>query len=378
MKIIFLTFTNAFLVIVGLVFLMISPTSIAQNDKSLATFPPPLISTPLDLKTRLTRIGIGSCFAPQLEHGIWNSVLSAEPDLFLFMGDNVYAESESEDLLLPELKNAYRMLGEVKPFIQLLKKSPIMTTWDDHDYGMNDAGASWKARIQAETLYEHVWAVNDERKKHPGVYYARIFGSNGQRVQIIMLDTRFFRSELLSSPPEKREQWGKFAPSEALDKTMLGADQWDWLKSELEKPAELRLIVSSIAIVQDVHNMEGWRTLPAERRKLFNLITKTDAKGVVLLSGDRHFSGIYREQQGVSYPLTEFMSSSMNLPITGSLSDRYHTEPEPRRITEPFMEENFGMLLVDWQKRLLTLQIRDKTGAVVRNSTLNIDLLQPR
>jgi alkaline phosphatase D len=366
------------LVTISLVFLMTSPLSKANDNESLATLPPPLISIPLNLEARLTRIAIGSCFAPQLEHGIWNAVLSAKPDLFLFMGDNVYSESESDNVQLPDLKNAYRMLGEVKPFSQLLKQYPIMTTWDDHDYGMNDAGASWKARTQAETLYQHVWAVNDERKGRSGVYYARTIGPKDQRVQIIMLDTRFFRSELLTSPPEKRGQWGKFAPSEASDKTMLGLDQWDWLKKELEKPAELRLIVSSVAIVQDVHNMEGWRTLPAERRKLFNLIIETDAKGVVLLSGDRHFAGIYREQQGVSYPLTELMSSSMNLPITGSLADRYRTEPEPRSITEPFMDENFGMLLIDWQKGLLKLEIRDKSGEVVRDSSLKIDSLRPQ
>lgn len=367
--------TLAFIIGFTCVFLFNAGNVIWASTDAL---PEPLISAPLDKKMRLSRIAIGSCFAPQLEHDIWNAVLKSEPDLFLFMGDNVYAESESEDLLLPALKSGYKMLSEVKPFKKLLEQHPVMTTWDDHDYGMNDAGANWIARAQAEALYEHVWAVNDERKHRPGVYYARTFGPPGQRVQVIMLDTRYFRSDLLAAPAEKREQWGKYAPSEDPQATMLGAHQWNWLKTQLESPAEIRLIVSSVAIVQDVHNMEGWRTLPLQRKKLFDLIAQTGAAGVVLLSGDRHFAGIYQEHQGVAYPLTEFMSSSMNLPISGPLADRYRNEPEPRRLTDTFMDENFGLLSIDWQKETLTLEIRDKSGVVVRNSIISINSLRPQ
>ena len=39
--------------------------------------------------------------APQLDHRIWDRVVAEDPDLFLFLGDNVY---ESEERSEPELR----------------------------------------------------------------------------------------------------------------------------------------------------------------------------------------------------------------------------------------------------------------------------------
>lgn len=340
--------------------------------------PPPIDSRQIDLSKTLTRIAIGSCFAPQLEdHRIWNSVAATKPDLFLYLGDNVYQSEEIPDTDLPHLKEAYNLLGASEPFQALRKDVSVMVTWDDHDYGMNDAGASWVARLQAETLHEHVWehGPGDARKSRPGVYYAKTFGAAGKRVQVIMLDTRYFRSDLTLA--EDRKRYGKFAPTNDTSKTMLGEAQWRWLEAELKKEADLRLIVSSVALVQDDHTMEGWRTLPHERRRLYDLIANTGAKGVVVLAGDRHFSGFYRETQGVPYPITEFMSSSMNLPITGAATERFKNEAEPRKLGASYMPANFGVIEIDWKARRLSLQVLDAGGEKQRDMVVELDQLQP-
>jgi len=349
-----------------------------QTFAAGAPLPPPIPLLDIDLSKVIDRVALGSCFAPQLDGKIWQSVQATKPDLFLFLGDNVYSSDEQPDADLPFLKEAYQLLGEVPSFSALRAQVPMMVTWDDHDYGMNDAGASWMARAEAEALHEHVWAQSesDPRRTRDGVYYSNIVGPKHQQVQVIMLDTRFFRSDL--KPASDRDRYGKFEPSNDPEKTMLGKDQWDWLADQLEKEADLRLIVSSVAVVADQHNMEGWRTLPLERTKLFNLIASTGANGVVFLSGDRHFSGFYSQNDNVPYPLLEFMSSSMNLPITGKTADRYRDEDEPRKITPSVMEANFGTLDIDWQQRSVVFSIRGSSGKVVVSHQIKLDELRPK
>ena len=65
------------------------------------------------------------------------------------------------------------------------------------------------------------------------------FGPDGRRVQIILLDTRFFKDNYKKDPRPKEErlQAGKVG-AYLLDndpaKTMLGDDQWRWLVQQLK------------------------------------------------------------------------------------------------------------------------------------------------
>jgi alkaline phosphatase D len=99
---------------------------------------------------------------------------------------------------------------------------------------------------------------------------------------------------------------------------MLGEAQWAWLAERLREPADLRLVVSSIQVLAEGHGWERWGNLPGERARLFDLIGATGANGVVLLSGDRHIGGLYREPAGVPYPLTEITSSGINQVFPGN------------------------------------------------------------
>ena len=140
------------------------------------------------------------------------------------------------------------------------------------------------------------------RRSYPGVYGAwMIGGEDGKRVQIIMLDTRFFRSELKKSDEPGAHGKERYIPDPDPSKTMLGTDQWNWLEGELEKPADLRLLVSSIQVIADGHGWEGWKTLPAERDRLYALIEETNADNLIVLSGDRHSAALYRKDGVIDY-----------------------------------------------------------------------------
>ena len=122
---------------------------------------------------------------------------------------------------------------------------------------------------------------NSARRRREGVYHAEVFGPPGRRVQIILMDTRYFRGPLLRNPV-KGPDAGKYIPNTDRSVTMLGPAQWAWLSDQLSRPAELRLLISSIQVLAQDHGWERWMTLPHERTKLFNLIRSTGAEGVLM------------------------------------------------------------------------------------------------
>lgn len=303
-------------------------------------------------------------------------------DAFLLLGDNVYGDNYSNEYGLPELKKAYATLAASKPFAALRAKTPIIPVWDDHDYGRNDAGASFPQRTIAERLFENAWALaaDDPRRQRDGVYHAQIIGNEaGKLVQIILLDTRFFRSDLL--PTDDRNVPGKerFLPDSTPDKTMLGDAQWRWLKGELEKPADVRLLISSIQIIADGHGWEAWRTLPLEREKLYDTIGAAGAESIILLSGDRHAGAIYKHDLRLPYPLYEITSSALNAPVSiwRAQNNDTSTEAGPYRISDMYYEVNFGVVDIDWQAQSIDIQLLGADGETVRHQMIDMDELRP-
>ena len=151
-----------------------------------------------------------------------------------------------------------------------------------------------------------------------------------------------------------------YVPDPDPIRTMLGAAQWAWLEGELKKPAELRLLVSSIQVLAEGHGYEKWGNFPAERQRLFSLIADTKANGVVIVSGDRHVGALYRQTDGVPYPLFELTSSSLNRPATNM-----RDELDASRLGGLFDQANFGLVLIDWAHQAVRLELHDVDGRVV-------------
>ncbi|ADM09024.1 putative phosphodiesterase/alkaline phosphatase D [Parvularcula bermudensis HTCC2503] len=327
----------------------------------------PMLSKPLPPETRLTRIAFGSCLKQEDDQSIWQTVEASDPDLFLFIGDNVYGDIYSGDPAMPELRSAYNTLAKSTPFASLRANVPVMAVWDDHDYGLNDAGGTFALKYGTEALFEEAWALpaDDPRRARDGVYTSDIVGPSGERVQIILLDTRFFRDDLL--PTDQRNAPGKerYLPDPDRSKTMLGEAQYAWLVKELQKPADLRIIVSSIQVIAEGHGWEAWNTLPAERQRLYDTIGASGAEHVILLSGDRHAGGLYKTHRALPYPLYEITSSSLNAPasVWRAQSGETRMEAGPNRLGPMMYEANFGLIDIDWSRRMVTLSLADATGA---------------
>lgn len=305
-----------------------------------------------------SRILFGSCLKQNDPSPIFETMLEHRPELLLFLGDNIYADTFD----MGEMKAKYEVLGAKPDFQKLRAACPVHATWDDHDYGVNDGGAEYTPRDEAQRIFLDFWgdAADSPRRTRPGVYESAIYGEPGRRVQVLMLDTRYFRGALKKG--EKR-LGGSWVPSEDPTITMLGEAQWAWLEKEFMKPAEVRLVVSSIQFVASAAGQETWANLPLEQKRLYDLIAKTKANGVIVLSGDRHWAELSVECEGVPYPIWDLTSSSFN-----QLHERgTPTENTKRGLPQTWHRENFGEIAIDWkgEETVVQLRVRNLEGKPV-------------
>lgn len=326
----------------------------------------------LDPDMLLTRIGVGSCFNQNRPGGLLDTAMRTKPQLFLFMGDNVYGDTRAPDL--DELVAAYAAALARPDYRRFRASMPIAAVWDDHDFGLNDAGVTYAYKDRSRPLFFDFWDVPESsaRRRTGGIYDAFTTGPVGARVQTILLDTRSFRDDW--TPTDERGAPGKEAYVENPDpsRTILGAAQWAWLEAQLMQPADIRIIVTSYQLVVDGQGYECWRLFPAERARFYALLAKTRANGVVLLSGDRHRAGIYRETRGLPYPLIEMTASAINMGWTGE----HREEAGPNRLGPTISANNVGLVTLDWDKKLIGLQIIDGADRVVLSHDVSMSALR--
>ena len=330
-----------------------------ENPKFSVLFPGET-SFPFELNKPaepLEHIVFGSCL-DVTDHPMLNRTLTLPMDLFLFMGDNIYADTTD----MAVMRAKYQALGQ-STFVQGLRsRVPILATWDDHDMGLNDGGSDYSMRPQAQKEFCD-WLnepAGSRLRLQEGVYQSRIFGPAGKRIQVIMLDTRYFRSPLTRVSKENGKDGGTAVPTEDTSTTMLGAAQWSWLEGELRKPAELRLIVSSIQFAAEACGSESWANFPHEQKRLVDLIRSSEAKGALFLSGDRHWCEMSSLTEGAPYPLYDLTASSMT-----QVHPRGKPTPNKNRvIPQTWHQPSVGTLDIDWSRpnTPLTLRIIDVDG----------------
>ena len=317
----------------------------------------------------VSRILFGSCTKQDRPMPIFQTIVKQSPDLFIFLGDNIYGDTEDMDVL----RAKYAKLDSNAGFSKLRSLCPILATWDDHDYGVNDGGASYAKRVESQRIFVDFWKdpKDSPRRQRPGVYDSRSFGPKGKRLQVILLDTRYFRSPLKKG---ERRVGGPYYPDNDASKTMLGKDQWQWLEQQLREPADIRIVATSIqAIAQDA-GQETWSNLPRERDRLFKLIADTKANGLFFISGDRHWSELSATSEHTPYAFYDLTASSFNqLHKRGT-----PTENRYRHLPKTYHKENFGAIEIDWNKSnpTISLQIRDMVGKTVFSKQLDLSALQ--
>jgi len=298
-------------------------------------------------KSEVTKIAFGSCGHEDHPLPIFDIVVKHNPDLFIFLGDNIYGDTDDMDTL----RIKYDMLTSKPTFQNLKQNVPIIATWDDHDYGRNDAGNTYPYKEEAKEIFLEVFEepADSERRKRPGIYTSYYHELDDKILQVIMLDTRTFRDDLKAYNGEADEDKRYFYPLDYTPHTssepnFLGDAQWKWLEEELNKPADLRLIGSSTQFSIEYNGYEAWINFPHEQQRFIDLIKKTRASGVLFISGDVHYAEISKMEEPELYPLYDVTASGLS-------SKWYFATPNKNRIEGPIMDNHFGLITIEWSHK---------------------------
>ncbi|GAB2224792.1 hypothetical protein Droror1_Dr00005569 [Drosera rotundifolia] len=354
----------------------------------------------------ISRIAFGSCSNQSAPQPTWNAIIDFSPELFIWMGDNIYGDNKrpfrlfgrertigpwknvprfyptSED----EMSSKYQKAKNNPGYSRLRNISKVIGTWDDHDYGLNDAGKEFSRkdtnqRLMLDFLDE---PVDSPRRNQAGVYTSYTFGPEGRQIKVIILDTRYHRDPLSS------------------DGTILGSSQWTWLEKEMHgPPTAITIIVSSIQVVSNISattapfiQTECWSRFPKERIRFFQLIADSKRDGILFISGDVHYGEMARYDCATGYPLYDITSSGLTQSVEGTL-------PSPLRLVVRFLawitpttvrikthncrfksctygQPNFGAIRINWDASPVTLEVelRDVKGSAVIGVNMSLSDLQ--
>ena len=303
-------------------------------------------------------IGFGSCIDQDLPQPIWSAIEAKNVDAFMFLGDNVYGDHPSGKL--DKLRKSY--ISQSTKLPKWLNKKKVVSIWDDHDYGINDGGGDFKNKRESQKLFLDFWQIpeNDPRHKRDGLYFNELIEIDGFKINLIVLDTRFFRSKLSSNK-------SPYIPTDNIDTTILGDEQWTWFKQVLNHDSDLILVLSSIQILATEHVFEKWDLFPHERLKMMKLLDSIETK-ILIISGDRHKGGLYKKGS-----LIELTSSSLNKPTTAARISR-NLPIVPDSIKKQLLEddkllqnkiynyENFGLIKINTKTQKIEISLNDING----------------
>lgn len=271
--------------------LLLSAAACTSSEKPFA---PEIVRAEVTQNTRelkgVKRFAFGSCNKQYLPQPLWKSILADSPDLFLWTGDVVYADTEDMGKLSQIYASQLRQ-AEYSAFLKA--RIPVIGVWDDHDYGKNNGDRSFGPRRESQSLFlDFVGEPKDSpRRSQDGIFASYTFGEGKTQARFLLLDTRSHRSEDKSD--------------------LLGQAQWEWLEAELMKKGEgVTFIVSSIQVLPFEQTFEKWSNFPSSRQRLLALIEKSPSSKLVIISGDRHFSELSRLKIG-SKTVFEITASGM-------------------------------------------------------------------
>ena len=311
-------------------------------------------------------IGFGSCIDQNYSQPIWASIKDKNVDTFMFLGDNVYGDHPSGDL--HKLKKSY--LNQSHKLPKWLKNKKVISIWDDHDYGINDGGGDFKNKRESQRLFLDFWDIpnSDIRHSRDGLYFNEFIDIDGFKINLVVLDTRFFRSKLSSDR-------SPYKPINNPDTTILGDDQWSWFKEALEQKSDLILVLSSIQVLATNHVFEKWGLFPHERSRIISLLDSIQTKSLII-SGDRHKGGLYKKES-----LVELTSSSLNKPTTAARISKT-LKYIPKSIRDQLIEtdelltediynyENFGLIKINTQSKEVEISLNDINGDQIFSSKI--------
>jgi alkaline phosphatase D len=292
------------------------------------------------LPQNLTRFAFGSCNDQTHLQPLWKPIMESKPDVFIWGGDAIYADWDQTY----NIQASYDKQKNQPDYKELVSIIPVIGTWDDHDFSGDNADGFFSQKKESQKLFLDFLnePADSPRRQREGVYTSYNFGAGDQQIKMILLDNRYFKNV----DPKAR---------------LLGEAQWLWLEEELKNSsAGVNFIMAGLSIVSPlIPYTEEWAEHATELNRLTSLIQKYKTKGVVFLSGDKHFSSIYRARGYL-----EFMSSGMT-----------HIAPKKtwwylgRKYDTSFFGLNYGLIDIAWEGTtpIINLAIKDRQNREIHS-----------
>lgn len=287
---------------------------------------------------------------------ICTKIFEQKPDFMVWLGDNCYYR-EPDWFTRTGMEHRYthtRSLPELQP---LLASTAHYAIWDDHDYGPDNSDATWINK-------ENSWEVFKEFWGNP------TFGLDGRKgcttmfsyndADFFLLDNRYFRA------PNR---------CKTCERTSLGKEQTEWLIGALAASrAPFKFIAIGGQVLSTDNNEENaFHDFPAERDSLIRRIEAEGIKGVIFLTGDKHFTELSAVKNKAGNWMYDLTSSSLT---AGSFSDAATKTSNEYRIAGTLVaENNFSMLRFSGPRkgRELSITVYNSQGKEMWTRTISSD-----
>jgi len=284
---------------------------------------------------------------------IFESISTKKPNIMIWGGDNIYLRDADWDSKTG-IYHRYTHTRSIKEIQPLLACTQNFAIWDDHDFGPNDGDRSFYNKYETQNAFKDFWAnktYGTDSNQKEGIYSTFNWGD----AQFFLLDNRFFKS-----------------PNDRLtgERTVLGNAQFEWLIDALSSSnAPFKIIVIGGQVLNTAAKFENYETYPKEKQKLLSEIEANKIKGVLFLSGDRHFSELSKLNRESAYPLYDWTVS----PLTSGIGNSYKDDVNKNRVEGSlYAQNNFGTLSFSGNRdnRQLKLTLFDVQGTEVWNKVI--------
>ena len=239
---------------------------------------------------------------------IFYTMSRTKANFMLWLGDNWYLSKDETQTAAGLWQKAVSQRNS--PSLQRIAQNMNeYAIWDDHDFGDNDSYKNFPLKNMSRNIFINMWKFNPSY----GLYNYGIYTSfHYKNVLFVLLDDRWWRDR-----DKKKSYVGKLFPFSKgrpnPNKRMLGEQQMHWLKRLLiTDSSDFKIIVNGSQMLNPIAKRDCMVHFPIEYNDLLSFIETEQIKGVLFLSGDRHFSEITKVNRTNNYPLYDITSSTLS------------------------------------------------------------------
>ena len=233
---------------------------------------------------------------------------------------------------------------------RLARTTRMHATWDDHDFGYNNATGHdrtrWAGRDTSAAIHRALWGA--PYVDAHAIYYAFREGP----VEVFVTDSRYDASR--------------------KTRTVLGEAQLAWLRASLvASDAPVKLVALSSQFLYRDKSESFLTDAPREREQLLELFGSVSGR-IAILSGDVHYHELARWPAGEGEAtIVEFTASGLR---TGETGETF-TEWQPGARVWAVQADGFGVVTVDVAGEgtgTITFEVRDAAGELLRTATWDL------